>query len=234
MYSTSPERLQSISDRTSGRQRTFDALKAAWPDGAEFSGTDKSGALTVTISAQGDVAQVDLVADWSKRIDERSLARAINEAIGAASIPLVQQWSDNLDPDAPDGTSCASSRPQMTLDEYRCHVPAPQSLGDLEAQFNRLAAARYEYARLKSQLDQPPAHESFESPRGLFRVTRSRANLLALTYERNALTFIDKASIEREIMSSLVEIRRRDSSAQAELSASFPALAALRERQTEL
>lgn len=226
-------RLQSISDRASGLRRTINKLKSAWPDGAEFRGSDDSGALTVTISAKGDVVQVDLATDWQKRIDERSLARAVNEAIGAASIPLADAWFENVAPDALDVAPRASSRPRVTLDEYRSRHPAPRSLDDLRAKFDLLAAARAEYTRSKSQLGELTARQSFDSPRGLFRVVRSRANLLALTYERNALTFTSQADIESDIVGSLDEIRRRSSNDKAEFDASFPTLAALRERDTE-
>lgn len=233
MNSSSLARLQEISERASGLRRTFDDLKAAWPEGAEFRGSDASGALTVTISSKGDVVQVDLAADWQKRIDERSLARAINEAVGAASVPLADQWLDDLDEQGVEEAPRASTRPRLTLEEYRRRYGTPHTLEDLAPAFDRLAAARAEYDRSQVQLRQLAGHERFESPRGFFRVTRSRANLLALEYEKGDFTFRSTDEVQREIVASLDEIRRRAAEEQAEFDASFPALAAIRAEDAE-
>lgn len=223
--------LGDVANRMRALRSTVNQMRSAWPEGQVFEGVDASGALTVELGSDGRVKRVRLAQDWLKKIDSRALARAVNEATGAASARLGDAWLEEWDQDGT--TEDAPPRPSPTLAQYRALVPAPKSLLDLRAKADAAADAREEYAEFKGRVAQAAQRERFDSPRGLFRVTRSRAQLTGLEFEHNDVVFVPVEDVGREVVAALDEIDRRallDAPQKSHASAAVTALTELRER----
>ncbi|WP_159501999.1 hypothetical protein [Microbacterium sp. 18062] len=230
MSGDAPDGLARVADEVAGLRHALAKMRDEWPEGREFEGEDASGALGVTLSADGDVVDVRLASDWSRRIEPRELARAINQASGQASLRIAEVWLENAQPNEIDLGPRHVDPPRPTLHEYRTRFPPPESLDDLTEKFDLAAAARAEYRRYRAAADGLSRHDRFTSPGRLFQVVRSRANLLVLEAEPDALTFRSSEEVARDILAALDEVRRRDADDQRRLSEEFPALTELRER----
>ncbi|MFG6445652.1 hypothetical protein ACFXQA_10330 [Microbacterium sp. P07] len=233
MSGNTTDGLAEVADRFAGVRHSIDEMRSAWPTGAEFEGSDTTGALTARITSSGDVTSVKLTPRWKDLIEPRELVRALNEATGQASERLASKWFEQVVPEELDAHARPTARPRVSLSEYRARNPVPTSWDDLAPKFALAAAARAEYRVYKEGLQDLARRERFESPAGIFRVVRSRATLVALESEKDGLTFRSDGDIEREIVAVLQEIRRRDADDEERLKAQFPALAALRERDSD-
>lgn len=206
------DRMAQIGDGMRALQSRLATMRAAWPTGEVFHGDDSTGALRVEMTSAGRVSSVSLDDDWASRIGVRSLARAVNEAIGAASATLGDTWVDTwTDADAP--AVVPQPRPRaVTLEEYRAAFPPPTSREELRARADAVAAAREARAireRGDVQSISAPGRESFTSPGGRFTVTRSDSQLTGLEALPNALATMTVETLGQEIVAVLAEIERR-------------------------
>lgn len=204
-------RIGQISDGMRRLKSQVATMRAAWPTGEVFHGEDASGALRLDLSSDGRVSQVTLDPEWQRRIGVRSLARAVNEAIGAASARLGDTWLNTwTEGDAPAADPEAPPR-AVNLEEYREAFPPPTTREELRARADAVAAARKARDSSEHHLLDASGRESFSSPSGIFRVTRSGGELTGLESLPNALATMTAASVSREIVAVLAEIDRRAS-----------------------
>ncbi|MFN3867345.1 MAG: hypothetical protein ACK4MD_11640 [Demequina sp.] len=206
------ERIGQIGDRMRALRGRLATMRDAWPVGEVFEGEDASGALRVVLTAEGRVSQVVLEDDWRERIGVRSLARAVNQAIGAASARLGDTWLVEWE-GADGGVSPQPPRPpRVTLEEYRAVFPAPTSREELRAKADFAAHVR-EAREARDRGDvrgfAAPGRESFVSPSGRFTATRSGNGLTGLESRPDALATMTDDDVGRDIVAILDEIDRR-------------------------
>jgi hypothetical protein len=228
---TSAEPYESVDAETRRLRRQISEFQAAWPDGEVFRGEDASGAIEAEIDARGTVTAITLSDDWQSRVGLRSLARALNEATGAASRNLGNAWIDGLQTLDP-GTVAPDDQPvhrRTSLAEYVARVPEDQQFASLRAKAELNAAAREEYKRFKAEIAQIPTREQFDSPRGFFTVSRSLGQLTGLEIDPNRIAFISNVELGRELVDVLAEIERRAVPNADDIRDRFPAIAQIRE-----
>lgn len=225
--------LAAVGDRARALRATMATMKAAWPAGVTFPGHDVTGDLTVEIASDGRVVRASLAQGWTATIGARGLARALNQAIGAASAALGDAWVESWD--APDAAEVAPTpRPaRLTLEEYRRAFPPPRTREELRAKADRAAEVREEAARRQSRLaSEGSAREEFVSASGRFRVVRSRAAVMGLEAEPNALALMTPDDVARDLVAICAEVEQR-----ASVDAHGPLttrLAEVRQRRAEL
>ncbi|MFC4858779.1 hypothetical protein [Actinophytocola glycyrrhizae] len=64
--------------------------------GHTFTGHDATERVAVSVTADGQVTDVELARDWDREIDPRSLGAAVVEAVGAATVNRVSAWADRV------------------------------------------------------------------------------------------------------------------------------------------
>lgn len=225
-----PESFAHAADEIAGLRRAVAELQTHWPVGTEFDGRDETGALQVTVSADGDVVDVRLDDDWRQRLQPRELARAVNQAAGQASAALAVTWIQSAHPRSVDMSAVHVPVPRPSLEEYRDHFPAPTSLDDLDAKVELAAQARAEYRRFRAAQAEGTPRDRFRSPAGLFEVVRDRTSLVALESDEDRLRFQEARDIAFDIRRSLDEIRARAEQDQERAEREMPAIAEVRER----
>lgn len=206
------ERMAQLGDQMRALRSRVSGMEQAWPAGDVFHGEDATGALRLELTSKGRVSRVDLDNDWTARIPSRSLAMAVNQALGAASAKLGATWLKNWNPDEVDPALIPERPRSVTLEEYWAANPPPKTREELREKAERVAErreARQARERELSQRVQGPGREQFMSPRGRFTVTRSQDQLTGLESLPNALATMTPADVGREIVAILDEIHHR-------------------------
>jgi DNA-binding protein YbaB len=76
-----------------------------------FTGHDETGLVTVSVTADGQVTDVELAQDWDATIDPRKLGATVVEAVNAATVNRVTEWADRV---AEAGAEPAEPEPPRT------------------------------------------------------------------------------------------------------------------------
>ncbi len=203
------ERLAQISDDLRGVAAQFATMQAAWPDDEVIRATDVSGALTLETTSKGEVTSVSLADDWAQRIGPRSLARAVNEAIGKVQASVGTRWIDALNKQDGTGVEPAPRPRQVTLEEYRAVFPAPTTREGLRERAIQRAEARAARERAAASQSTAPERELFTSPQGHFKVTRSGSQLAGIELTPYALATISPDEVGAEIVAVLADVETR-------------------------
>jgi len=88
------DRIMELRDALDVQQQ---GLEAAWAAVGPVTATHESGAVTVTLDAEGDVAAVTLSHGWQRHHHPEHLARAVTtvhgEAVGMRAVQALERWA---------------------------------------------------------------------------------------------------------------------------------------------
>lgn len=93
-----------LTDSERLREQAVAAREHAWAAAAgarDARGTDRTGAVTVSLDGDGHVAAIQVAAGWRHRLDPDELGDAVREAAQAAAVERLASWGEAYADDSP-------------------------------------------------------------------------------------------------------------------------------------
>jgi DNA-binding protein YbaB len=128
------ERLAELRDRADSVAQKMEAAQA---QSADFTGTDESGLVSVTLAAVGHVQEVRVERGWREQLGAAGLGAAVREAAAAAATARLEAWGDAFieQEDSPD----PRPRPMPLTFETTAHQLDELATGKLDGSQRRAA-----------------------------------------------------------------------------------------------
>lgn len=148
--------------RLAGEAARFARIFSVEQDaGRTFTGQDGTARVTVSVTADGQVTDVELAQDWDEAIDPRNLGAAVVEAVQAATADRVSAWADRV---AEAGEEPAEPAPPRTPAPVTIN-PSPAAIEDLLYLLHRVG-----------QETKPPARRGAEPVPDRPRLTKGKSD----------------------------------------------------------
>jgi DNA-binding protein YbaB len=176
---------------------------------------DDSGAVTVTVSAEGRISGVVVAGRWVDTYTADTLTGGINEAFAQAAATRLEQWGTSFaDPQTPVERMPAPMPHESLASRLRDAVQEDRT-GTAEATMERMRDMLHELnesiEQVKAEVDAHLAREySGRSPSGHARATiAGNGNLLDLKLDRDWLDRAHPTNIGREATQAIHEAYRK-------------------------